>query len=231
MEQIKTVETGLVKYDSMCRAIAACHRVDEVLDIRNKAKALEAYAKIALDVEEERRVREVRLRAERRTGELLKETKRATGGQPYQKKNPTGIARIPVETKTLSEMGISKVQSVDWQEMADLPQEEFEKRIKEITEMPTTDSILGRKPKPLENDVPIFKGHVDVLDLWGFLCRLERNKYLEKEPQKIADLMTPSNREDIARIAPAFIAWLQCLMEIFKNEKSQGSERDHGVAV
>lgn len=32
---------GLVRYHTMCRAIAACHSVDEVKDLRDKAKALE----------------------------------------------------------------------------------------------------------------------------------------------------------------------------------------------
>jgi hypothetical protein len=127
-------KTGLVKYDSMGRAIAACHAVDEALEIRNKARALEYYAKIALDVEEERRVREVRLRAERRTGELLKETERAKGsrGQLKGRKSSGGRERRPPEkqAKTLAEMRISKDQSTDWQALADVPQEEFERRIK-----------------------------------------------------------------------------------------------------
>lgn len=32
-------------YDRMCTAIAECHRVDEIKDIRDKAMALQMYAK------------------------------------------------------------------------------------------------------------------------------------------------------------------------------------------
>ena len=40
---------GLVKYDAMCRAITECHKIDEVKDIRDRAKAFEVYAKEAMN--------------------------------------------------------------------------------------------------------------------------------------------------------------------------------------
>ena len=61
----------LARYDTMCRAIDAAYEVDEVKDIRDKAKALEEYAKQARNVEAERRACEIRLRAERKAGKLL----------------------------------------------------------------------------------------------------------------------------------------------------------------
>jgi hypothetical protein len=36
--------SGLVRYDAMRQSIAEWHRIDEVKDLRDKAKALEAYA-------------------------------------------------------------------------------------------------------------------------------------------------------------------------------------------
>lgn len=38
------MSTSLVKYDEMCRAIDAAFEVDEVKDIRDKARAMEVYA-------------------------------------------------------------------------------------------------------------------------------------------------------------------------------------------
>ena len=67
----------MVKYDSMCKAIEAAYKVDEVKDIRDKAAALEAYAKQAMNVEAERQACEIRLRAERKAGQLLKQIEKA----------------------------------------------------------------------------------------------------------------------------------------------------------
>jgi hypothetical protein len=57
----------------MCRAIGAAYEVDEVKDIRDKAIALETYARQAKNVEAERQACEIRLRAERKVGQLLKQ--------------------------------------------------------------------------------------------------------------------------------------------------------------
>jgi len=76
-------QTGLIHYDKMCRAIAECAEVDEVKDIRDKAMAMEAYAKQAMNTEAERQAINIRLRAERKAGEMLKEMERsprANGG-------------------------------------------------------------------------------------------------------------------------------------------------------
>src|SRR5712692_4367740 len=70
-------KTGLARYDAMCTAIAACHRVDEAKEIRDQAKALEVYAHEALNTEAERKAIEIRIRAERRAGKLLKAAKEA----------------------------------------------------------------------------------------------------------------------------------------------------------
>jgi hypothetical protein len=52
--------TELIRYDAMCSAIAAAYQVDEVKDIRDKALAIEIYARQARNTEAETRAGSVR---------------------------------------------------------------------------------------------------------------------------------------------------------------------------
>ena len=80
----------LIQYDAMCRAINAAYEVDEVKEIHDKAVAMEAYFRQAKNPEPERRACEIRLRSERKAGQLLKKLEKAKGGQPYQSSGTTG---------------------------------------------------------------------------------------------------------------------------------------------
>jgi hypothetical protein len=95
----------------MCRSIAEAYAVDEVKNIRDKAMALEVYTRQALNVEAERQACEIRLRAERRPGQLLKQREKAKGAaQPGVGRK--GAAGMPSsDTTALSELGISRAAS------------------------------------------------------------------------------------------------------------------------
>jgi hypothetical protein len=96
-------ETALTLYDAMCSAIDAAYKVDEVKEIRDQAVALEHYARQAKNTEAERRACEIRLRAERKAGQLLKKTVKR--GQPSKERSGG---------PTLKSSGISKEQSSNW---------------------------------------------------------------------------------------------------------------------
>jgi len=67
------MQTGLIKYDSMTRAIAECREVDELKDFRDKARALDLYAQQARNRKAEAQAAEIRIRAERACKLLIRE--------------------------------------------------------------------------------------------------------------------------------------------------------------
>jgi N6-adenosine-specific RNA methylase IME4 len=77
---------ALVRYDAACRAIAAAKSVDEAVKIRDQAEAVRAYAKMAKNRTLEVDAAEIRIRAERRVGQLIAAQKESVGlGKPGPK--------------------------------------------------------------------------------------------------------------------------------------------------
>ena len=114
----------LVRYDAARKALAAAHRVDEVKAIRDKAEAVRVYAKQAGDFELQNRAAEIRLRAERRAGELLADMAKNPGtrGAGRPRRDGTKIRRSSNTTAypppKLDEIGVTRDQSSKWQRLA-----------------------------------------------------------------------------------------------------------------
>jgi hypothetical protein len=116
----------LIKYEAACRALAECKSLDEVKSWADKAAALQAYGRMAKDRTMEVDAAEIRLRAERRLGEMLAAQKAGEGlAKPGAKPRANSVVtndRIP----TLAEAGISKDLSSRAQKLAAVPEDEFE---------------------------------------------------------------------------------------------------------
>lgn len=124
------METRLTHFDQARRSLELAKNVDEVKEIRDKAEAMRQYARQAhLGLEMQNDCAEIKLRAERRAGELLAETPKNPGGQrehiSYQ------LDDLTSSPQKLAELGISKFQSHNWQRIADIPEPSFEQFVAE----------------------------------------------------------------------------------------------------
>jgi hypothetical protein len=132
----------------MCRAIDAAYEVDEVSQIRDKARAIELYMKLKHNTEAELRCCQIRLRAERKLGELLREMEKAKGARGNPGGRGAPIVRSNGATaQTLAELGITKNQSTNWQKLAAVPQNQFEAALAG-PEKPTLNRIISAAAPP-----------------------------------------------------------------------------------
>lgn len=117
----------LVLYERAKTALAEAHRVDEVKEIRDRAAAAEAYARQARDTQMIQWATEIKVRAERRAGEMLCEMRdrgerAAHGTNRHKKKSHANTSNPP----TLAELGVTRMQATRWQALAAMPDEHFE---------------------------------------------------------------------------------------------------------
>ena len=138
----------LALLDQAQAAIAEATTVRDAKEIRDKAEALEVYAKRAEygSILQER-CAAIKLRAERRAGELLSQMGVSRG-------RPSAEAVEAGGHQTLDQMGVTRKQSSKWQRLASIPGDEFEREL----ERTLSEAALLRLAKRLERrrngDVP-----------------------------------------------------------------------------
>ena len=197
----------LVRYHEMRNAIAECHAVDEVKDIRDKALALEEYARQANDTDLERQVHDIRVRAEQRAGELLRIMPKVKGAPGNQHTGP--LARDE-GSKTLGDIGISYDQSSLWQKLAAVPKDEFEEALGNPLTLATAAHIVAaheaRNAPPEERTIPV---DPDALWLWGRLQDFDRKGLLARDPSEVCATMLEHMEETTRELAPIVAKWLR----------------------
>jgi hypothetical protein len=117
--------TVLTHFDRARRELELAATIDEVKKIRDQAEALRLYARQSrLSLEMQNRCAEIRIRSERRAGEMLRERDRHPPGPSKQDRSHDGT-----QPPRLEDLGITKNQSSRWQLIASIPEEQFENRV------------------------------------------------------------------------------------------------------
>jgi hypothetical protein len=158
----------LVQLDVARQSLATAKHLPEVKQIRDMAAALQQYAKqqqYSLEVQND--AAELKLRAERKAGALLRGMDLATAAPGNQYTGPVDRLHDETGPPTLAEMAISKTQSHRWQQEASLPEAVFEAHIAttrqrkdELTstgvyELARAHAKAARRQDPLAHDLTL----------------------------------------------------------------------------
>ena len=147
-------------YEAAKHALAEAVAVDEVKDIRDKTIAIAAYARQAKDNEMVVNANEIRFRAERRLGQMIKEQKETVGlNQGGRPKTPQADRGVSGAAPTLADVGIDYNLSSRSQALAAVPEDDFEETLAEHREeqravTAKTMDTLARKGKEAQRLCP-----------------------------------------------------------------------------
>jgi hypothetical protein len=104
-----TPTPALARYDEACRVVAEARTVDDVQEITANAEAVRAYARQAKNRQVKLGAAKIRIRAERRLGELmLSQGGKAAGARGIGTSAGYKESRTPGALRTLAEAGIDK---------------------------------------------------------------------------------------------------------------------------
>lgn len=117
---------ALTRYDEARRAIAECKSFDDVRDWEDKAAALQEYGRRARDRTLELDACEIRERARRRAGEILRKLRAQGHLSDGRKKTVIDRGPFPV---TLESLDVTKNESARYQKIAELGPRLFEERL------------------------------------------------------------------------------------------------------
>lgn len=206
----------LVRYEQARNALAECQRIDEVKDIRDKAEAMAAYARQAKDQDLIQMATEIKVRAERKAGEMLRQSaengERAAKGKPAEMSNAS----------TLNDIGITRDQSSRWQSLASMSDTHFETAVetaKQSAGEVTTAFMLreAKKHKPAGRPqtgpkADAIRAELKKLQTESQICMYARlamkaiearTDFLPEERQAMNDLRTAIDRTSISTLKVA----------------------------
>jgi len=154
----------LVLIDKARMALAEANTLDAVTEIRDQAAAVAQYVKRRDGAEEAAKyAREIRLRAERRIGELTREMPKEKAGRPKNESNRGPISKGPSKSRkadALKDVGLSKQEASRCESIAAIPDEVFEEavsapdastaKLAKLGRGYATKKTTKRKPRPFD---------------------------------------------------------------------------------
>lgn len=120
--------TALAKLEKARKLLAECQTIDDAKAIRDQAEAVRVYCKQQSDgLSAQNYAAEIKLRAERKCGQLLAAMEKHKGGRPSKENRLHDVTG-------LEELGIGKMQSHRWQLEAKVPEKDFESFVRSTHE-------------------------------------------------------------------------------------------------
>lgn len=121
------ISTSLASISAAKNALVSASNLEDVLTIRDKAKAIQELVKARnASLETQNAAAEIRLRAERKAGEMLRKMEKNPGS-----KNLGGNTMLPPKMESL---GITKMQSSRWQLTSKVKESDFVQIVAECNE-------------------------------------------------------------------------------------------------
>lgn len=194
-------------YEAMRHAISICEKVDEIADLADRAVAAQAYYRQSQDVENEIGASRVRVRAERKLGEILKRMAEngERAGQGGDRRSDDAESKL--RGATLKDLQIQPDRASRAMQLAAVPEDEFEAALSE-PKIAQPRRILAERQTEL---VPIKK----TLNLWGRV----RDLGTAISAGEVPDIelwrtnLQPFQVEELRRSIPVIMAYLARIQE------------------
>lgn len=149
------IKMELVKWNAAKHAIVEAKSIDEVKEIKDKAEAMRAYSKqIGESLETQNDICEIKLRAERRMGEMLKEMPKRDGNPAN--KMLVGLKKNKNDNRE-NTLPVTHIESSRYQKIAELPEETFENIVEETKEAgkELTEALMLNTAKKIDRQIKI----------------------------------------------------------------------------
>jgi hypothetical protein len=176
---IRFEERRLLNIEAALQLLAEAKTIEEVTEIRSYAEAVRLVARQAkAGLEAQNQAAELKLRAERRAGEML-----ATMERHQREDNfPKSMASTS-DKPTLSDIGVTKDQSSNWQQIASIPESDFEQHIEETKSNGkelTTAGVMRTAKEYWQRNVPDFGDDYDAEEAYYRHSAKDMAEHVEK---------------------------------------------------